>query len=326
MRLATFDGNPGIMPVFRRCGQRQWYIGVMTDLSSPAQLKSLVPALIALCEKAGETICEHYHAPDADLFEAKGDDSPLTRADLASDTVLTEGLARLEPLLPILSEESAPQDPAIRRAWPRYWLVDPLDGTKEFLARTGEFTINIALIDQHRATLGILYLPLEKVAYIGIPGLGAWRSGQPVENGLVNRVENHTESWDTTELRTRPLQDGDPLLLLASRRHRGERLGNCLEWLQSQWQPIERRNSGSALKFCQMVDGQGDFYPRFVPCCEWDTAAGQALLEGAGGALLGLDGKPLRYNRRESLYSPNFYGISDVSHPLWQALFARDRF
>ena len=305
------------MPVFVQLGESrkgQWYIVPMTDLSGTAKLESLVSPVLELCRTAGETICEHYHAPGADLYEAKGDDSPLTRADLASDIVLTQGLAALEPRLPVLSEESASQDPSMRRAWPRHWLVDPLDGTKEFLARTGEFTINIALIEQHKPILGVLYLPLERRAYVGIPGSGAWRS------------ECHDSHWQAVNLRTRELAAGNPLRVLASRRHRGERLRNCVAWLESQWQPVERHNSGSALKFCQLVEGEGDFYPRYSPCCEWDTAAGQALLEGAGGALLRRNGQPLRYNCSDSLYSPNFYGIADIDHPLWQSLVAKEEF
>ena len=130
-----------------------------------------------MCRAAGELICGHYNAPEAHAFEAKGDDSPLTRADLASHAVLQAGLRALDPGLPVLSEESAPADIAQRRQWHRYWLVDPLDGTKEFLARTGEFTINIALIDNHRPVLGVLYLPLERVAYVGIPGV----AGAPLQ-------------------------------------------------------------------------------------------------------------------------------------------------
>jgi 3'(2'), 5'-bisphosphate nucleotidase len=274
-------------------------------------LSALVSPLIEVSRRAGEAICLHYNSADAGRFEAKGDESPLTRADLDSHLILLTGLQSLRENIPVLSEESGAVPTAERLAWRRYWLVDPLDGTKEFLARTGEFTVNIALIDEHAPVLGLLYLPLEQRAYVGIPGVGAYcHECQP--NG----------EWTARELRTRSPITGEALTVLASRRHRGPRLGACLEWLERQWGELERKNSGSALKFCQLVEGQGDFYPRFSLCCEWDTAAGQAVLEAAGGSLLGMDGLPLRYNLSESLYSPNFYALGDPRLPLWRELFA----
>lgn len=278
------------------------------------EVLNLLPPLLDLCRQAGELICEHYHAPGADRFQAKGDDSPLTRADLESHALLQAGLHRFDPRLPVLSEESPPKDVARRRDWRRYWLVDPLDGTKEFLARTGEFTINIAMIADHKPILGVLYLPLERAACVGIPGVGAWRYEEDRDGGR-----------DRRPLQTRSLQSGAPLLVLASRRHRGERLHSCLLWLQQHWGEVDRLNSGSALKFCQLAAGTGDFYPRFSPCCEWDTAAGQALLEAAGGAVLGLEGAPLRYNERDTLLSPEFYAVGDAGHPLWQRLVGESR-
>ena len=276
-------------------------------------LPDLIPALLSLCHQAGELIAARYHAAGAHQFESKGDDSPLTQADLDSHDCLQAGLEALQPRLPILSEESSEVEKAGRREWQRYWLVDPLDGTKEFLARTGEFTINIALIDDHRPVLGVLYLPLERVAYVGIPGTGAWC------------YQYAPQQWQKSPLAARKLEQGRPLTVLASRRHRGPRLLACLEWLQEHWGEIARQNSGSALKFCQLAEGKGDFYPRFTPCCEWDTAAGQALLEAAGGGLLGLDGKSLRYNCKESLLSPHFYALADPGHELWQRFLSREQ-
>jgi 3'(2'), 5'-bisphosphate nucleotidase len=285
----------------------------MTLPSNTLPLRDLVPDLLQLCATAGTAICAHYNAPAAGHFEAKGDDSPLTLADLASHHVLQAGLHAMDPAVPILSEESALADIAQRRQWQRYWLVDPLDGTKEFLARTGEFTINIALIDDHRPVLGVLYLPLERIAYVGIPNVCA----------QVFR-DDGCGNWVSGELATAALEAGQPLTLLASRRHRGPRLQACLAWLDQHWGEVARANMGSALKFCYMASGQGDFYPRFSPCCEWDTAAGHAILEAAGGSLVGMDGKPLRYNLRDSLYSPPFYALADKDHPLWQRLLLAD--
>lgn len=281
--------------------------------STQQYTRQYIEPLLHLCRDAGEVICRHYYAPEAGEHESKHDDSPLTKADLESHALLEAGLLALAGAYPVLSEESSPAQLANRRSWDRYWLVDPLDGTREFLDRTGEFTINIALIDQHRPILGVLYLPLERVAYVGIPGLIARRYQASDAGG-----------WSSIDLATRGLESGGALTVLASRRHHGKRLLECMEWLRQSWGPVARRDSGSALKFCQLAMGEGDVYPRFSPCCEWDTAAGQAVLEAAGGALLDMDGQPLRYNCSDSLMSPNFYGIADSAHPLWQALLQHD--
>ena len=273
-------------------------------------LQTLINPLLALSRTAGAAICQHYGSAEAAEYEDKGDDSPLTRADLDSHAILTAGLKNLESDIPILSEESTGISVAQRLAWTRYWLVDPLDGTREFLDRTGEFTINIALIDDHVPVLGLLYLPLEKKAYLGIPGV------------MACSYEYVHEAWQAVDLRTRQLPPNGPLTVLAGVRHRGPRLNNCLAWLEARRGPLLRKNSGSALKFCQLADGFGDFYPRFSPCCEWDTAAGQALLVAAGGGLLGMDGHPVRYNLGESLYSPDFYAVADAGNILWQELLA----
>jgi 3'(2'), 5'-bisphosphate nucleotidase len=268
--------------------------------------------LLALCRRAGAAISEHYHAADAEHYISKSDDSPLTRADLASHDILEPGLAALDSRLPVLSEESVDIPTAQRRAWPRFWLVDPLDGTKEFLARTGEFTINVALVEGAQAVLGLIYLPLSGQAYLGIPELGAWR----YQDG---------ES-EPQPLATRPLPASGPLTVLSSRRHRGPRLQALLDWLQAQRGPLQRNDSGSALKFCQLAEGRGDIYPRFAPCCEWDTAAGQALLEAAGGQLLDLTGQPLSYNQRETLLNPDFIALADPGAGLWQGMWREPPF
>jgi 3'(2'), 5'-bisphosphate nucleotidase len=291
--------------------------GILIAVSGEVKMRDLdqwIMPLLGLSSEAGDAICEHYYAPAAGDYESKGDNSPLTLADLASHTLLTAGLTSLDADIPVLSEESSPAEIVHRRQWDRYWLVDPLDGTKEFLGRTGEFTINIALIDNHRPVLGVLYLPLERVAYVGIPGELAQCYHAAGGGG-----------WSASELTTSRLDAERPLVVLASRRHRGDRLQACLQWLDKNWSSVTRNNMGSALKFCHMARGQGDFYPRFAPCCEWDTAAGQAVLEAAGGRLLALDGEPVRYNVRDSLYSPPFYAISDGTHPLWQSLLQADR-
>ena len=280
-------------------------------------LRALVSPLLQLCFEAGELICQHYHAPGDSGLSAKADDSPLTHADLDSHVHLRDGLAQLTPGLPLLSEESSPATKSQRHSWSRYWLVDPLDGTKEFVAGTGEFTINIALIEEHRPVLGLLYVPLQKLGYVGIPG--DFAAHFSTSDGL---------KWERELLAPQPLagdDDSGGLIVLASRRHQNRQLDACLAWLEARRGPLRRENSGSALKFCSLAEGRGDVYPRFSPCCEWDVAAGQALLEAAGGGVLGLDGAPLRYNCRDTLLSEHFLAVADASSPLWQELLANQR-
>lgn len=265
-------------------------------------------ALLSLCADAGDLIAREYHGARADEYREKSDDSPITRADVAAHHCLVEGLRRLLPDIPVLSEESPLEVKAQRHGWERLWLVDPLDGTREFLDRSGEFTVNLALVESGVPRLGILYLPLERVAYLGIPGDNGWR---------CERTDGH---WGRRELRPRPFARESGITVLASRRHRNARLDSTLSLLASRAGPIERRDSGSALKFTQLADGGGDCYPRFSPCSEWDVAAGQAILESVGGAVLGLDGRPLRYNARDTLLSPHFLAVADGGASLWGEL------
>ena len=268
--------------------------------------------ILELCRDAGAVILQHYG--DAELagrLRTKDDDSPLTRADLASHALLRDGLAALEPRLPLLSEESNAGAIAARRQWPRFWMVDPLDGTREFLERTGEFSVNVALIDAQRPLAGLIYEPMTGEASLGIVGAGAWRC-RPAAG-----------TWTFDALRTRSLR-GRELVVLASRRHRNPRLESTLDYL-GETHSIERRNSGSALKFADLARGDGDLYPRFSPCSEWDVAAGDALVTAAGGAVMGLDGEPLCYNGRESLLNPPFLAVGDPSSSLWHGLLQRLR-
>jgi 3'(2'), 5'-bisphosphate nucleotidase len=256
--------------------------------------------LTQLCLRAGDAIAAFYHAPERLEATTKSDSTPLTAADLAAHEILVRGLAPLG--LPVLSEESAALELCKRRDWRRYWLVDPLDGTREFLERTGEFTINIALVEDHKAVLGVIAVPLQGRIYLGGAGEGAWlrEAGQ----------------WRALPART--VDSAGPLTVLTSRRHRGEQLDACLADVQRLGRAVQRCYVGSALKFCQLAAGEADFYPRFSPCSEWDTAAGQALLEGAGGAVIDLQGQALSYNRRESLLNPHFYAMADARAQWWR--------
>jgi 3'(2'), 5'-bisphosphate nucleotidase len=257
--------------------------------------------LAFLAQATSEEILRYYHSGDDVESASKADDTPVTEADIAAHHVLLDGLAPYG--LPVLSEESTDLS-SERHEWREFWMVDPLDGTREFLGRTGEFTVNIALIRDHVAVFGMIAVPLSGTVYAGGDGLGAWK-----------RLAG---SW--VPIRARQLDSTETLVVISSRRHRGEQLAACLAALESAAPGFRRDHAGSALKFCRLAEGRADFYPRYSPCSEWDTAAGQALLEGAGGAVLGMDGRPLRYNTRDTLLSPHFHAMADPDSPLWKKL------
>ncbi|MEH6557910.1 MAG: 3'(2'),5'-bisphosphate nucleotidase CysQ [Oceanicoccus sp.] len=256
--------------------------------------RGLAEKLAALCAEAGVAIVEIYNSTQPVDVEYKSDASPLTEADKRAHDIIVSGLHAMTPAWPILSEEQDLPDFERRNNWGTYWLVDPMDGTREFVERTGQFTVNVALIEQGVATLGVVYLPVEKTAYIGIP-----------EQAFAVKVDN----GKTTPLRVSTVQRSVPVTVLSSSRYQGGNLECCMLRLTTHFGDIERLQAGSALKFCYLAEGRGDIYPRFSPCCEWDTAAGQAVLEGAGGSLVDLDFNPLRYNQQQSVMSPNFYGL-----------------
>ena len=250
-------------------------------------------AVIELVRKAGAAILAVYES-DFDV-EHKDDRSPLTAADRAAHHILVEGLSRLPSGLPVLSEESAAIPWAERQRWSRYWLVDPLDGTREFVKRNGEFTVNVALIDGHSPVLGVVYAPvLDYMAY-ATQGAGAFvaAGGQP-----ATRVNS-----------TRPAPA--PLRVCASRPHLDART----EALLGRLGPHEKLGLGSSLKFCRLAEGRADLYPRFGPTSEWDTAAAQCVLEEAGGAVIDCDGRAFRYNTKDSLLNGDFLALGDPQLP-----------
>jgi 3'(2'), 5'-bisphosphate nucleotidase len=252
----------------------------------------LLPAIIAITRRAGREILEVYGTD----FEArtKADDSPLTEADLRAHRLIVAELAALQPSLPVLSEESADIAFEERARWSRYWLVDPLDGTKEFVSRNGEFTVNIALIDSHRPVLGVVHIPVTDTTYSGIPGIGAWR-------------ESHERPRTPISVRrlARP-----PLRVVGSRSHGNPALENALAALG----PCELKPAGSSIKLCLVADGSADLYPRLGPTSEWDIAAGQAVVEAAGGQVVRIaDGQALQYNTRPEFLNPDFMAYGDPS-------------
>ncbi len=222
--------------------------------------------------------------------QQKSDDSPLTLADLESERVILEGLARLTPGVPVLAEESAQAPWQERQAWSDLWVVDPLDGTREFVKRNGEFTINIALVSHHEPVLGVIAAPARRVAYWGARGIGAFRDS-PGETSTPIRV-------------SRP---ATPLRVVGSRSHTSPATAAYLERLG----PHALVGIGSSLKFCLVAEGSADLYPRLGPTSEWDTAAGQAVLEAAGGQVTRFDGHRLRYNSRESVINGDFLAFSE---------------
>jgi 3'(2'), 5'-bisphosphate nucleotidase len=225
--------------------------------------------------------------------EYKADESPITRADRAAHEILADRLAVIGKGVPVLSEEADASHPhAVRGRWPELWLVDPLDGTKEFISRNGEFTVNVALLRGNRPVLGVVAAPALGLTYYAADGVGAFRQ----QNGRAAEA-----------IRVRPA--ADPLVVVGSRSHRGDSLDAVL----AQLGPHELRPMGSALKFCLVAEGAADFYPRLGPTSEWDTAAAQAVLEIAGGAVTTLDGQPLRYNQRDTLLNPSFIAYGDAS-------------
>lgn len=258
----------------------------MTPCPRPA---SLLDSVVAIARKAGEAIVEIYRTGSEVSY--KNDRSPLTAADLAAHRHIHDALVRLTPELPQLSEEAANPPYSARAAWNRYWLIDPLDGTKEFIRRNGEFTVNIALIREHRPVLGVVYAPVPDLCYFAAEDAGAFR----------RRGDSAPEP-----IRVRERSAAVPAVV-ASRSHGTDDMAAYLQRLGSH----ELRSVGSSLKFCLVAEGSADLYPRLGPTREWDTAAAQCVVEQAGGLVTDWQGAPLRYNRGESLLNPHFLVFGD---------------
>jgi 3'(2'), 5'-bisphosphate nucleotidase len=252
------------------------------------ELTSLAEALMPIVGRASAAIMQIYDGAFA--VQRKDDNSPLTLADLESQRIIIEGLKHITPGIPILSEESAAAPWAERQTWRELWVVDPLDGTREFVKRNGEFTINIALIVQHEPLLGVVCAPAQKLTYWGIAGTGAFTRAHDSE---------------TRAIHTAPPQQ--PLRVLGSRSHESPQTAAYLARLG----PHVVSGVGSSLKFCLLAEGGAELYVRFGATSEWDTAAGQAVLEAAGGHVTRMDGHRLRYNCRESLINGDFVAFSD---------------
>ena len=252
-------------------------------------------AVVALAKEAGQAVLAVYHAPQAALLATKADQSPLTQADLAAHRCIARGLQALTPLIPVVSEED-PASLAFRTAQGRFWLVDPLDGTKEFLARNGEFTVNIALVSEGEALWGVVVAP----------ALGATYWGGRTQGAFVDRGQG------TVALPVTPAATGGPVRVVASKSHLNEETARFITALG----PHDLVQAGSSLKFCRLAEGQAELYPRLSPTHEWDTAAAQAVLEAAGGRVTTLDGQPLRYGKPD-LVNPSFVAVAPHYVSAW---------
>ena len=261
-----------------------------TNQNRPITIE-LLDDTIVIAREAGKHIMEVYETDFA--VHRKEDQSPLTKADLIAHQTIIDGLLKLSPEVPVLSEESPLIPFAKRSLWTRYWLVDPLDGTREFVKRNGEFTVNLALIEAHRPILGVVVAPVTGVCYFAAQGIGAYKQELGLKAGRIQ---------------TRTLSDG-PITVAGSRSH-----GNAVtRAFIARLGDTEVIGIGSSLKSCLVAEGRADIYPRFGPTSEWDTAAAQCVVEEAGGRVTDTSLQPLVYNTRESLNNPAFLAYGDAS-------------
>ncbi len=253
--------------------------------------QKLIKEICQIASNAADCILEIY---DTDFsVESKDDHSPLTAADLAAHNTICTALENLTPDIPVLSEESSEIPYAVRSQWSRYWLVDPFDGTREFIKRNGEFTVNIALIENGHPSLGVITVPVTGVCYYAATSLGAFKTN----------VDGITESIKTK------ISELNKITIAGSRSHGGEKQQALVDQLDD----AEIFAIGSSLKFCLVAEGKADIYPRYGLTSEWDTAAAQCIVEEAGGCVVDMDFKPLRYNTKDSLLNPEFLAIADQS-------------
>lgn len=262
----------------------------MTD---SLDLKSLCDSCIEIAREAGSKILEIYDG-EFDI-ERKDDNSPLTSADMASHHTIVDALSALTPDIPILSEESAKLPFEQRRQWSVYWLVDPLDGTREFIKRNGEFTVNIALINHHKSVLGVIHVPVLDIDYFAYQGGAAFKSEQ---GGAALPISVKTP-------------EDNRLVVAGSRSHGSEEMQKYMENIATHYREVDILSMGSSLKFCLVAEGKADIYPRLGLTSEWDTAAAQCIVEQAGGYVTKTDMSTLEYNTKDSLLNPFFFVFGD---------------
>ena len=267
-----------------------------------SQLVELIDGALEVADSASQKVLEIYHSEGV-KFESKQDGSPVTEADIASHQILNTGLVKLNNNIPILSEEgndAAKQDESL------FWLIDPLDGTKEFINKNGEFTVNIALIEQGAPILGIVFSPAVEENYYGAINIGAFKiKGTERTNILPNK------------------QKEDECLVTLSKSHKSKEDEWFVDECKKRFGVVHEIPTGSSLKLCKVAEGKADIYSRLGPTYQWDIAAGQAVVESAGGVVNDLSGNPLSYKFDPELKNPHFYCAGDKEF-LWLELFKED--
>ena len=258
----------------------------------------LMAKVIAVARSASDAILEIYRRADIEVSN-KSDRSPLTLADLAADRVIRDGLAALDLGYPILTEETAEMAYDQRQGWQKFWLVDPLDGTKEFINRNGEFTVNIALVEHGMPVLGVVYVPVPDICYYAMIASGAY-----IQRGCQS----------SSRINVKELLPGEAVRVVTSRSHADRRTETMLDYLE-QYTCV---SMGSSLKLCAVAEGSAHFYPRLGPTMEWDTAAAHAVVLAAGGRVCDAAGNELRYNKPD-LHNPEFFVLPKDSEILLNA-------
>jgi len=267
-------------------------------------LERLLPEVCRIAVEAGDLIESIYQATERVSVDNKSDGTPVTIADKQADALICKALSELTPKIPLLTEESVGNVPfESRQAWSTFWCVDPLDGTKEFIERTGEFSVNIALVNDAEVLLGVVYVPLTRVLYCAVKGQGAYRSEIP--------ADAQHQSWQACSdsqyrIKSRLKNNKVPAKIAVSRRH-----GNMAKRFFDVLGEVELVFMGSAIKSCLVAEGSVDLYPRFGPTSLWDTAAAQCVVEESGGLLVDASGQPLKYIQTETLLNPHFLVVGD---------------
>ncbi|GAA5645491.1 MULTISPECIES: 3'(2'),5'-bisphosphate nucleotidase CysQ [Vibrio] len=269
-------------------------------------LSHLLPSVIEIARSAGQLILDIYQKKQYEAY-TKSDETPVTSADIAAHKLITERLSELTPDIPVLSEEAANISLAQRADWDRYWLVDPLDGTQEFIARSGDFATIIALVENHRPVMGVVYGPVSGVTYYAYHGKGAWK------------IPDMSESVRITTHKHESLNQS--IAIAISRR---QDINRITSRMSSRWNYDLVPLGSAALKACLVAEGAVDCYLRLGPTGEWDTAATQCIVEEAGGRILSTVLEPLSYNERETLENPNFIVLGDEQLPWDDILKVKD--
>lgn len=285
---------------------------------------ALLNAVIVLAKEAGDAILQIYRT-EFNVTQ-KSDHSPLTMADLQANDVITRGLKVLTPDIPILSEETSLADYETRQEWTYYWLIDPLDGTREFVKRNGEFTVNIALIQQHTPILGVVYAPVSEALFYAMQSHGAFKEAY-FQDGHYQKNTGATVVDDSVcekplsllpdKIKTK-LLNLDNVVVAGSRSHTDENMLHFMQRLTQQLPaPPELMRMGSSLKICMVAEGIADVYPRLGLTSEWDTAAAHCILKEAGGEIVDTAGKIVRYNTKESILNPSFFAVGQNNASTW---------